>query len=80
MATALLVAGPTLTLWIPGQTLFASTSSYSSLDQSLPVQWLFPINAHYLSGYTVAHRIHSGWDTLASSLGRSIARIDVRID
>jgi len=27
VATALLVAGPTLTLWIPGQTLFASTSS-----------------------------------------------------
>jgi len=27
--TALLVAIPTLTLWIPGQTLFASTSSYS---------------------------------------------------
>ena len=31
VATALLVAGPTLTFWIPGQTLFASTSSYSSL-------------------------------------------------
>ena len=47
---------------IPGQTLFASTSSrsYSSLVQSLPVQWLIPINAHYLSGYTVAHGIHSG--------------------
>jgi len=28
VATTLLVAGPTLTLWIPGQTLFASTSSY----------------------------------------------------
>ena len=26
VATALLVAGPTLTFWIPGQTLFASTS------------------------------------------------------
>jgi len=46
VATALLVAGPTLTLWIPGQTLFKSTSSYSSLVQSLPVQWLVPINAH----------------------------------
>ena len=30
VATALLVAGPPLTLCIPGQTLFASTSSYSS--------------------------------------------------
>jgi len=29
LANALLVAGPTLTLWIPGQTVFASTSSYS---------------------------------------------------
>jgi len=28
VATALLVAGPTLTFWIPGQTLFSSTSSY----------------------------------------------------
>jgi len=37
MATALLVAGPTLTLWKPGQTLFASTRSYSSLVQRLPV-------------------------------------------
>jgi len=27
VATALLVAGPSLTLWIPGQTLFTSTSS-----------------------------------------------------
>ena len=35
MATALLVAGPTLTFWIPGQTLFASTTSYSSLVQRL---------------------------------------------
>ena len=32
VATALLVAGPTLTLWIPGQT--ASASSYSSLVQT----------------------------------------------
>jgi len=30
VATALLVAGPTLTLCIPGQTPFVSTSSYSS--------------------------------------------------
>jgi len=37
------VAGPTLTLWIPGQTLFASTSSYPSLVQSLPVQWSFQL-------------------------------------
>ena len=35
VATTLLVAGPTLTLWIPGQTLFASTSSYSRLVQRL---------------------------------------------
>jgi len=45
VATALLIAGSTQTLWIPGQTLFASTSSYSSLVQSQPVQWLIPINA-----------------------------------
>jgi len=38
VATALLVAGSTLTLWIPGQTLFASTSSYSNLIQNLPAQ------------------------------------------
>ena len=44
VATTLLLAGPTLTLWIPEQTLFASTSSYPSLVQSLPVQWLIPIN------------------------------------
>jgi len=31
VATALLVAGSTLTFWIPWQTLFASTSSYSSV-------------------------------------------------
>jgi len=31
VAPTLLVAGPTLTLWIPEQTLFASTSSYSAL-------------------------------------------------
>jgi len=31
VATILLVAGPTLTLWIPGQTLFASISLYSRL-------------------------------------------------
>jgi len=37
VATTLLVAGPTLTLWIPGQTLFTSTSSYSA--GSL-VKWL----------------------------------------
>jgi len=37
VATALLVAGPTPTLWIPGQILFVSTSSYSNLVQSLSV-------------------------------------------
>jgi len=37
VATTLLVAGPTLTSGIPGQTLFASTSSYRSLTQQLPV-------------------------------------------
>jgi len=31
VATALQVAGSTLTFWIPWQTPFASTSSYSSL-------------------------------------------------
>jgi len=36
VATTLLVAGPTLTLWIPGQIVFASTISYSSLVQMLP--------------------------------------------
>jgi len=34
VATALLVAGSTLTFWIPWQTLFASTMSYSSIIQS----------------------------------------------
>ena len=34
VAAALLVAGPTLTFWIPWQTLFASTSSYPSVVQS----------------------------------------------
>jgi len=34
VATALLVAGSTLTFWIPWQTSFASTSSYSSVVQS----------------------------------------------
>jgi len=37
VATALLVAGPTLTLWIHGQTLFAPTSLHSSLVQRLPL-------------------------------------------
>ena len=45
VATTLLVAGSTLPLWIPGQTLFASTRSYPGLVQSLTVQWLVPINA-----------------------------------
>jgi len=31
VATALLVAGPTRTFWIHGQTPFASTSLYSSV-------------------------------------------------
>jgi len=35
VATTLLVSGPTLTLWIPGHTLFASTSLYSSLIQRM---------------------------------------------
>jgi len=34
VATTLLVAGPILNCWIPGQTL--SISSYSSLIQRLP--------------------------------------------
>jgi len=34
VATTLLVAGSTLSFWIPRQTLFASTSSYSSVVQS----------------------------------------------
>jgi len=34
VATTLLVAGPTLTFWIPWQTPFASTSSCSSVVQS----------------------------------------------
>jgi len=37
VATALMLAGPTLTLWLPGQALFASTSLYASLAQRLPV-------------------------------------------
>jgi len=54
VATAFLVAGLTLTLWMPGQTLFASTSSYSGLVQRLPAAcimqvaslWLIPVNSH----------------------------------
>jgi len=34
VATALLIAGSTLTFWIPWQTPFAYTSSYSSVVQS----------------------------------------------
>jgi len=34
VATALLVAGSTLTFWIPWQTSFASTSSFSSFAES----------------------------------------------
>ena len=44
MATALLVAGPTLPFWIPWQTRFAFTYSYSSVVQS--ARLLVPINAH----------------------------------
>jgi len=44
VATALLVAGPTLTFWIPWQTRFAFTYSYSSVVQS--TRLLVPINAH----------------------------------
>ena len=40
MATTLLVAGSTLTFWIPSQTPFASTSSYSSVVvQSARLSW-----------------------------------------
>ena len=39
VATTLLVAGLTLTLWMTGQTLCAITSSYSSLVQRQPVQF-----------------------------------------
>jgi len=38
VASALLVASLTLTLWMTGQTLFAPTSSYSSIST-----WGFPI-------------------------------------
>jgi len=34
VATALLVAGSTLNFWIPWQTPFAPTSSYSNIVQS----------------------------------------------
>ena len=43
IATALLVAGLTLTLWMPGQTLFASTSSYSGLVQRLPADCIMQV-------------------------------------
>jgi len=50
VATALLVAGSTLTFWIPWQTSFASTSSYSSarlhVDFYAANLRLVPINAH----------------------------------
>jgi len=35
VATTLQVVGPTLTLWIPGHTHFASTSSYSRIIHRL---------------------------------------------
>jgi len=44
VATALLVAGPTLTFWIPWQTQFAFTYWYSSVV--LSARLLIPINAH----------------------------------
>ena len=54
MATALLVVGSTLTFWIPWQTSFASTSSYSSVVQRARLLVYLqaanlrfvPINAH----------------------------------
>ena len=54
MATALLVAGSTLTFWIPWQTPFSSTRLYSNVVQSARlIVWLWaanlrlvPINAH----------------------------------
>jgi len=54
VATTLLVAGLTLTLWMTEQTLFAPTNSHSSLVQRLPVQFykaslrLVPNNAHHV--------------------------------
>ena len=52
VATALLVAGSTLTFWIPWQTPFASTSSYSSVVPPANL-WLVPINAHVTWWYAV---------------------------
>jgi len=55
VANALLVSDLTLTLWIPGQALFASIGSYSSF---------VPIDVHETwqpvlsnSAFSVAHRI-----------------------
>ena len=52
VATALLVAGPTLTFWIPWQTRFAFTYSYSSVVQSARLLvanlWLIPINIRHV--------------------------------
>ena len=50
VASALLIAGFTLTLWIPGQSQFAFTSSYWSLIQRLPTAslWLISINASHV--------------------------------
>jgi len=50
VATALLVADLSVTLWIPGQTLFASSSSYSKavcINYVGGSLWLIPINAQY---------------------------------
>ena len=44
VATALLVAGPTLTMWIPGQTVCIHQLVLKHF-QTLPVQWLVLINA-----------------------------------
>jgi len=54
MATTLLVAGLTLTLWMTGQMPFAAASSNPSLVQMLPICFyaaslrLVPINARHM--------------------------------
>ena len=45
-------------LWIPEQTLFASTSSYSSLVQRLPVKCRRQLMAFQLMHSSLVHKMH----------------------
>jgi len=88
VATALLVADPTLTLWIPGKSLFASTSSYSSLVQYKVCQYNDSFQSMHSSSQDTQKLTVCTQDGYTSPFTkyRSIARINnvqstnVRID